>query len=110
MQARASAATNSNETVIAAEARAQLVAPVAAQTVAVREVSLHQITKRLSLGALGQDARRILIRLRSIVGATGTPSDFYDPNKKELVRQGHATITIDPKSIQEKQRKTWTPP
>jgi hypothetical protein len=44
------------------------------------------------------------------VGATGTPSDFYDPNKKELVRQGHATITIDPKSIQEKQRKTWTPP
>lgn len=31
--------------------------------------------------------------------------DFYDPNKKELVWQGHVTKAIGPKGTQEKQQK-----
>ena len=41
MRARASVAINSNEIVIAPQAQARLAAPVAAETVAVRESSNH---------------------------------------------------------------------
>ena len=49
MRARASVAINSNEIVIAPQAQARLAAPVAAETVAVRESSNHPA---LWLGAL----------------------------------------------------------
>jgi len=110
MQARASVAINSNETVMAAEARAQLVAPVAAQTVAVREVSLHQITKRLSLGALGQAARRnsdkVAVERKRQWNACG----FLRSQQEGTRQAGPCNQNHRSENTQEKQQKAWTAP